>query len=112
MLMPIAWMSTIAFTIGMQTRLAHAISLVSTLALATHEVSSMPTWTHQNVPPLLASIAFLGGRGGDTLSVDVLVRRWRRRPPLAPRPAMAGRRVRGVRDALGSLACYLESTEL
>jgi len=81
-LAPIAWGSTIAFTLGAQTRLAHAISLVSTLALASHEISSMQTWTHQNVPPLLASIGFLGARCGDAVSVDALVRRWRRRAPL------------------------------
>jgi hypothetical protein len=79
-LVAIAWISTIAFTIGLGTRVAHASSLVASLALATLEVSSMPTWTHQNVPPLLASIAFLGARGGDALSVDAVVRRWRRRP--------------------------------
>src|SRR5262249_6500376 len=33
-LMAIAWVSTIAFTIGLQARVAHAISLVSVLALA------------------------------------------------------------------------------
>lgn len=76
----IAWPATIAFTIGLATRTAHAISLISTLALATFEVCSMPTWTHQNVPPLLASIAFLGARGGDALSVDALMRRWRGLP--------------------------------
>jgi len=81
-LLPIAWASTIAFTVGMQTRVAHVISLVTMMALAAHEVSSMPTWTHQNVPPLLASIAFLGGRSGDALSLDALVRRWRGRPAL------------------------------
>lgn len=76
-LVPIAWLSTLAFTAGLATRAAHAISLASTLALAAFEVSGMPTWTHQNVPPLLAGIAFLGARGGDALSLDALVRRWR-----------------------------------
>jgi hypothetical protein len=75
----VAWGSTTAFALGAATRVAHAVSLVSVLALATHEVSSLPTWTHQNVPPLLASIAFLGARGGDALSIDALVRWWRGR---------------------------------
>jgi hypothetical protein len=81
-LVPIAWLSTLAFTAGLATRTAHAVSLIATLALATFEVSSLPTWTHQNVPPLLASLAFLGARGGDALSIDALVRRWRGLPAL------------------------------
>jgi hypothetical protein len=53
-LLPIAVVSTIGFGLGLQTRVSHAVSLVTTLALATFEVSGLATWTHQNVPPLLS----------------------------------------------------------
>ena len=76
----IAWCSTAALLIGAGTRLAHAISLVSALALATYRVSDAPTWSHPDVPPLLASIAFLGAHGGTALSVDAWWRRRRGRP--------------------------------
>jgi hypothetical protein len=75
-LMPIAQLATVAMLVGWRTRTAQAVSLVATLALATHEVSGMPTWTHQNVPPLLASLALLGARSGDALSIDAW---WARR---------------------------------
>src|SRR3954463_2062917 len=54
----IAWLSTRALLVGAGARIAHAISLVSVLALATYRVSDTPTWSHADVPPLLASIAF------------------------------------------------------
>jgi hypothetical protein len=72
----IAWCSTAALLLGAGTRIAHVISLVSVLALATYRVSDTPTWSHPDVPPLLASIAFLGAHGGAALSVDAW---WRRR---------------------------------
>jgi hypothetical protein len=98
----IAWPATIAFGLGAHTRLAHAISLASILALATFEISSMPTWTHQNVPPVLASIAFLGARGGDALSIDAVVRR-RRGLPALDVPGAYGWTVRLVQIAVASV---------
>jgi hypothetical protein len=77
----IAWCSTAALLVGAGARLAHAISLVSVLALATYRVSDTPTWSHPDVPPLLASIAFLGAHGGAALSLDAWWRRRRGRPP-------------------------------
>jgi hypothetical protein len=76
----VAWCSTVALLLGARTRIAHAISLVSVLALATYRVSGTPTWSHADVPPLLASIAFLGARGDAALSVDAWWRRRRGRP--------------------------------
>lgn len=80
----IAWCSTAALLLGAWTRIAHPISLVSVLALATYRVSDTPTWSHPDVPPLLASIAFLGARGDAALSIDAW---WRRR---SGRPAPGG----------------------
>jgi hypothetical protein len=76
----IAWGSTAALLVGAGARIAHPISLVSALALATYRVSDTPTWSHPDVPPLLASIAFLGAHGGAALSVDAWWRRRRGRP--------------------------------
>ncbi|HEU4734401.1 MAG TPA: hypothetical protein VFT22_41205 [Kofleriaceae bacterium] len=80
----IAWLSTAALLVGAWTRTAHAISLISVLALATYGVSDTPTWSHADAPPLLASFAFLGARGGDVLAVDAWWRRWRGRAQPAP----------------------------
>ncbi|HET7500212.1 MAG TPA: hypothetical protein VFK02_04390 [Kofleriaceae bacterium] len=82
----IAWLSTAALLAGAWTRTAHAISLVSVLALATYAVSDTPTWSHTDAPPLLASFAFLGARGGDVWSVDAW---WRRRRGRAEPPPVA-----------------------
>ena len=76
----IAWASTIALLVGAASRAMHVVSLLAVLAIATYNVSSTLTWSHQNVPPLLASIAFLGARGGDILSIDAWWRRFRGLP--------------------------------
>ena len=78
----VGWIATLAALVGAWTRPMHAIGVLAVLALATYEASSAVTWSHQNVPPLLAGLAFLGARGGDALSVDALVRRLRGRPPI------------------------------
>jgi hypothetical protein len=73
----VAWISTAALLVGAWTRAAHVVSLLSVLALATFAISDTPAWSHTDAPPLLASIAFLGARGGDVWSVDAWWRRWR-----------------------------------
>lgn len=73
----VGWIATAALLVGLSSRLAHALSLVAVLAIATFEVSSQTHWSHQNVPPLLASLAFLGARGGDAISIDAWLRRRR-----------------------------------
>jgi len=79
----VAWVSTAMMLVGLRTRLAHAVSLFATLAVATFEISGLPTWTHQNVPPILASMALLGARTGDALAIDAWLHRQRGRelPP-------------------------------
>jgi hypothetical protein len=76
----VAWISTIAMFLGVRSRTSHAISLVSVCLLAAHAVSDAPTWSHPDVPPLLASIAFLGARSGDVWSIDAW---WRKRRGIA-----------------------------
>jgi hypothetical protein len=96
----VAWVSTFAMLIGAGTRAAHAISLVCVLALATYGISDTPTWSHTDAPPLLASIAFLGARGGDALSLDAW---WRRRRGKPPPPAAYQASVRLVQIAVAAV---------
>ncbi len=71
----IAWGSTLAMFAGAWSRASHAVSLVACTLIAAHGVSEGRTWSHIDVPPLLASIAFLGAPSGTVLSIDA----WRRR---------------------------------
>jgi uncharacterized membrane protein YphA (DoxX/SURF4 family) len=75
-IMTVAWLSTIALLLGLWTRAAHAVSAISTMALAAYAVSGEATWSHGDVPPILASLALLGTRSGDALSIDAW---WRAR---------------------------------
>jgi len=72
----VAWVATAAMLLGACTRASHAVSLVATMAIAAYGVSDSPTWSHTDVPPILASFALLGARSGDALSIDAW---WRRR---------------------------------
>jgi hypothetical protein len=104
----IAWLSTVALLVGAGARIAHAISLVSVLALATYRVSDTPTWSHADVPPLLASIAFLGAHGGAALSLDAWWRRRRGRPPPAAAHHASVRLVQIAVVAVFFIAGYLK----
>lgn len=79
----VAWASTIAMLVGAWSRIAHAVSLLACTLIAANGVSEAATWSHIDVPPLLASIAFLGAPGGAALSIDAWRRR-RRGEPLEP----------------------------
>lgn len=68
--------------VGLFSRISTAISLVAALALASASFSSSATWSHQYNVVFLAQLAFLGARGGDALSVDALIRRWRGLSPI------------------------------
>jgi hypothetical protein len=72
----VGFVATFAWLIGLATRAAHVVSCLACTALAAHAVSYMPTWSHTDVPPILASLALLGARTGDALSVDAW---WRAR---------------------------------
>ncbi|HTR50884.1 MAG TPA: hypothetical protein VMJ10_09270 [Kofleriaceae bacterium] len=72
----VAWVATAAMLLGLCTRASHAVSLVATMAIAAYGVSDSPTWSHTDVPPILASFALLGARSGDALSLDAW---WRKR---------------------------------
>lgn len=74
----IARLSTIAMAFGALSRLATALSFVSTTLLASLYYSAFPAWAHEYNVVLLAHLALLGGRCGDALSIDALVWRGRR----------------------------------
>jgi hypothetical protein len=78
----LAWTGSAAMLLGWFTRIATAVSCGAALALVSLSFASTATWSHQYNVVFLAQIAFLGARGGDVLSVDALVRRWRRLPAI------------------------------
>jgi hypothetical protein len=78
----VAWASTGMMLVGLFSRTSHAISCVTAIALAALSFSTSRSWSHQYNVVFLASIAFIGARGGDVLSLDALIRRKRGLPPL------------------------------
>ena len=74
--------ATVLMLVGLWSRVSTAVSFAAALALASASFSSSATWSHQYNVVFLAQLAFLGARGGDTLSVDALLRRRRGLPPL------------------------------
>jgi len=77
-----AWTSSAAMLLGLYTRAATAVSCGAALALVSLSFASSATWSHQYNVVFLAQIAFLGARGGDALSIDAVVRRWREHPAI------------------------------
>ena len=74
--------ATISMLVGLWSRASTAVSFVAALALTSASFSSSANWSHQYNVVFLAQLAFLGARGGDALSLDALIRRWRGLPPL------------------------------
>jgi hypothetical protein len=78
----IAWAATAAMLVGLATRATTAASFVAGVALASLSAASSAKWSHQYNIVFVAQLAFLGARGGDTLSVDALIRHVRGLPAL------------------------------
>jgi hypothetical protein len=78
----LAWGSSACMLVGLGTRAATAISLATALPLAAISYSSKEHWSHSYNVVFLAQLAFLGARGGDTLSLDALLRRVRGLPAI------------------------------
>jgi hypothetical protein len=78
----LAWAGTLAMFVGFYTRAATAVSFGAAVALAAISFSGSNAWSHQYNVVFLAQCAFLGARGGDVLSVDALIRRSRKLPPI------------------------------
>jgi len=77
-----AWTASAAMLLGLYARAATAVSCAAALALVSLSFASSATWSHQYNVVFLAQIAFLGARGGDALSIDALIRRWRNQPAI------------------------------
>lgn len=78
----LAWSGTIAMLLGAATRASTAISFFASVALASLSFAASHTWSHQYNVVFLAQLAFLGARGGDTLSVDAVIRKLRKQSPM------------------------------
>ena len=78
----VAWVSTGCMLIGLASRASAAVSCLSGIALASLSFAASRQWSHQYNVVFLASLAFVGARGGDVLSVDWLLRRRRGLPAM------------------------------
>ena len=78
----VAWGGTIAMLLGLASRLSTIVSFVGAMSLAALSYASSATWSHQYNVVFLAQLAFLGARGGDTLSLDAVIRHLRGLPAL------------------------------
>ena len=67
--------STLAMIVGLRSRLATVVSLVTALVLCSNEYARVDHWSHDLNASLLAQLALLGARTGDAWSIDA----WRRR---------------------------------
>ena len=104
----VAWGATVAMLLGLGTRVAVALSFAAALALTSLSFASTTAWSHQYNVVFLAQCAFLGARGGDTLSLDAVIRRIRKRPPI-DRPRVYQWSVRLVQLAVALMfagACF------
>jgi hypothetical protein len=77
-----AWAGSAAMLLGLCTRISTVVSFAGTLSIAALSYASSASWSHQYNVVLLAQLAFLGARGGDTLSIDAVIRHLRGLPPL------------------------------
>jgi hypothetical protein len=77
----VAWLATLALLAGAWTRIAAAVSLVTSLVVLSWDVSFTAEWPHDNNLPLFALIAMQATRGGDVFGVDGILRRRRGEPP-------------------------------
>jgi hypothetical protein len=78
----IAWAASGTMLLGLFSRASTAVSFAASLALISGSFSSSATWSHQYNVVCLAQLAFLGARGGDVLSLDAAIRRWRGLPEI------------------------------
>jgi hypothetical protein len=77
-----AWSGTIAMLLGLYSRTATVVSFIGAVSIASLSFASKSTWSHQYNVVFIAQLAFLGARCGDALSVDSVLRRVRRLPPI------------------------------
>lgn len=79
----VAWVATFAMLVGLSSRLAVLASFVTSVALAALIFSAKSaSWSHQHNVVFVAQLALIGGRVGDTLSLDAVIRKLRGVAPL------------------------------
>lgn len=79
----VAWVATFAMLVGLSSRIAVIASFVTSVALASLIFSAKSvSWSHQHNVVFVAQLALVGGRVGDALSLDAVIRRLRGLPPL------------------------------
>ncbi|MBA3394751.1 MAG: hypothetical protein H0T89_19045 [Deltaproteobacteria bacterium] len=78
----LAWAGTVAMLLGLASRVSTVVSFAAAVTLAALSFSGSASWSHQYNVVFLAQLALLGGRTGDALGVDALIRRLRGRQPL------------------------------
>jgi hypothetical protein len=78
----VAWAATVSMLVGLLSRACAALSLVAVWTVVAFEFSYSASWSHQYNIVILAQIAFLGARGGDTLSLDAWIRQRRGLAPV------------------------------
>lgn len=78
----LAWGGSVAMLLGLASRAATAVSFGAGVALASLSFAGSATWSHQYNVVFLAQLALLGGRTGDTLSLDAWIRKLRGLPPV------------------------------
>lgn len=76
----VASIATVMALVGLFTRAAMIASVVSLVFLGSLIYSWEPLWSHPYNSGLIAGLAFMFGRAGDTLSVDSLIARMRGHP--------------------------------
>lgn len=81
MIIIIARWSTLFAIVGLFTRISMILSVLSISFIISLFFSWEPYWSHGNNVELLAGIAMMFGRAGDTLSVDALIRWFRGQKP-------------------------------
>lgn len=79
-LLVFAWVGTFAMLVGLASRTATVISVLSSLAVISLAHSDTASWSHSYNVVCLAQIAMLGSRCGDTFSADAWIRRRRGLP--------------------------------
>jgi hypothetical protein len=72
----IAIASSMMSLVGLVSRPATVVAVVSTLVITTFREGSYPYWSHGYVVVMVAGLAFMFGQSGASLSLDSLLARW------------------------------------
>jgi hypothetical protein len=105
-IMTVGWASAVALLLGVWTRAAHVVAAIAAMAVGAYAVSGEQTWSHGDVPTVLALLALLGARSGDALSIDAWWRARRGRPAVRTSYQAGVRLVQFAIAAMFGFAAY------